>query len=69
VVLVRDDARVVVRSSHSFSIEDAVWWPDMGHELRTHRLVITIPPGTNNVISDWCIDCLAMSREQAGVPA
>jgi uncharacterized heparinase superfamily protein len=69
VVLVRDDARVVVRSSHSFSIEDAVWWPDMGHELRTHRLVITMPPGASNVVSDWSIERMTASHEQAGVPA
>jgi uncharacterized heparinase superfamily protein len=65
----RGDARVVVRSSHPFRIEDAVWWPDMGKELRTHRLVINVPPGANNVVSEWCIRRPTASRDQAGVPA
>jgi uncharacterized heparinase superfamily protein len=66
--LARGDARVVVRSSDPLTIEDAVWWPDMGHELRTHRLVITMPPGANSVVSEWCIEPPTSSRE-AGVPA
>jgi uncharacterized heparinase superfamily protein len=69
VVLTRGDARVVMRSSHPFSIEDAVWWPDMGRELRTHRLVITVPPGDNNVISEWRIESVTASQEKMRVQA
>jgi uncharacterized heparinase superfamily protein len=65
----RGDARIVVRSSRPFSIEDAVWWPDMGKELKTHRLAITMPPGANNVVSEWCIERPTASHDQAGVLA
>jgi hypothetical protein len=41
----------------------------MGKELRTHRLVITMQPDANNVVSEWCIERPTASHDQAGVPA
>jgi uncharacterized heparinase superfamily protein len=38
-------ARTLVRSSKPMALEDAVWWPDMGQELATHRLVVYCEPG------------------------
>jgi uncharacterized heparinase superfamily protein len=32
-------------ASAPFAIEDAVWWPDMGVEVPTKRLVISLAPG------------------------
>ena len=32
-------------------LEDAVWWPDMGCEIPTRRLVSTLAPGERDVIS------------------
>jgi len=40
VVLSRGAARLMVTSSSGFAIENAVWWPDMGAERRTRRLVL-----------------------------
>lgn len=38
------DARAVIRSSKPIAVESAVWWPDMGCELATRRLVIRRDP-------------------------
>jgi uncharacterized heparinase superfamily protein len=37
-------AAIKVTSSEPIKIEPAVWWPDMGVELRTSRLVIRLAP-------------------------
>ncbi|MEQ1698340.1 MAG: alginate lyase family protein, partial [Hyphomicrobiaceae bacterium] len=46
VLIDQPDANTTIQSSHPITIEPAVWWPDMGHEHATHRLKITLPPGT-----------------------
>ena len=38
-------ASALLTASAPFAIEDAVWWPDMGVEVPTKRLVITLAPG------------------------
>lgn len=36
---------ITVESDHPMTIEDAVWWPDMGRELQTRRLRIKLEHG------------------------
>jgi uncharacterized heparinase superfamily protein len=38
-------ASALLTASAPFAIEDAVWWPDMGVEVPTKRLVIALRPG------------------------
>lgn len=38
-------ACALLTASAPFAIEDAVWWPDMGVEVPTKRLVIALRPG------------------------
>lgn len=39
------EQRLVLRSGVAARIEDAVWWPDMGREIATRRIVIAWPDG------------------------
>jgi uncharacterized heparinase superfamily protein len=41
--LVSGPVTIAASSSHPFALEDAVWWPDMGHEVVTKRLRVTLP--------------------------
>jgi uncharacterized heparinase superfamily protein len=45
VMLSRGSARVKLAASHAFAIEPAVWWPAMGVEVATSRLVARLAPG------------------------
>ncbi len=47
--LARGAARVIVTSSRALIVEPAVWWPDMGVERPTQRLVIGLLPGAPEV--------------------
>lgn len=38
-------ASALLTASAPFAIEEAVWWPDMGVEVPTKRLVISLAPG------------------------
>jgi len=38
-------ASIIMQTSQPLAIEGAVWWPDMGHERKTCRLVIIPPTG------------------------
>ena len=38
-------ASIIMQTSQPLAIEGAVWWPDMGHERKTCRLVISPPTG------------------------
>jgi hypothetical protein len=49
--LARGRAIVNMNSSLPISLEPASWWPDMGHELPTHRLRIAIVPGMDEVFT------------------
>lgn len=42
----RDGTAIEVTSSLPFKLESAVWWPDIGVEQTTHRLVVQLAPGT-----------------------
>lgn len=44
-MLSRRKATVRLRSSHPVVVEPAVWWPDMGTEIATSRLVMRLHPG------------------------
>jgi uncharacterized heparinase superfamily protein len=46
VVITRARAQLRLTCTHRVRIEDAVWWPDMGLEQKTHRLVADLAPGT-----------------------
>ena len=54
-VLTRGAARARFRANVAVSCEDAVWWPDMGEERATQRLTLKVPPGRQDVTSefDW----------------
>ena len=43
--IARGRVRIAVSSTGCIRIEPAVWWPDLGLELATHRLVIDMQPG------------------------
>lgn len=45
--LIGEKATAIVSASHELSVEPAVWWPDMGVEQATSRLVMTLAPGDN----------------------
>jgi uncharacterized heparinase superfamily protein len=51
--LSRGDARARFRADVAISCEDAVWWPEMGEERATKRLVLKVPPGTPEVTSEF----------------
>ena len=44
VTLMRDATRIVLAASHPVTIEDAVWWPDMGQAKPTQRLIVRLEP-------------------------
>jgi uncharacterized heparinase superfamily protein len=46
-------AAIKVTSSEPISIEPAVWWPDMGTELKTSRLVIRLAPPMRAVTTEF----------------
>jgi uncharacterized heparinase superfamily protein len=50
------EAAIKVTSSAPISIEPAVWWPDMGKELETSRLIIRLAPPVQAVTTEFEID-------------
>lgn len=44
--IARDGATVDLAASHPLAVEAAVWWPDMGVELPTRRLLLRLAPGS-----------------------
>lgn len=42
---------VRMRSTGPVAIENAVWWPDMGHELQTRRLRVRLAPGVREAVT------------------
>lgn len=44
-ILHRGEVSIAVRGSAPLYVEPAVWWPDMGVEIATRRLCLTLPPG------------------------
>ena len=51
--LIRGAASVKMRSSAKISIENALWWPDMGYEHATKRLVIAVDPGAAEISTNF----------------
>jgi len=51
--LTRGASQARFRASLPVAYEDAVWSPDMGHELPTKRLRIKVPPGRQDVTSEF----------------
>ncbi len=41
----RGEVSIAIRGSAPLHVEPAVWWPDMGVEVATRRLCLTLPPG------------------------
>ena len=58
--LIGEKGAALMTSSHEVSIEPAVWWPDMGVELPTNRLVMTLPKGED---AAW-IELVRQDREE-----
>jgi len=46
-LLERGAARIVMASDWEPEVNPAVWWPDMGHEIPTQRIVVALPPGVS----------------------
>src|SRR6185503_10296738 len=44
-VIRREGVTVVLECSAPSLLEEAVWWPDMGVEIPTHRLRVYLPSG------------------------
>lgn len=42
--ITRNGATIELRSDLPVTLEPAVWWPDMGHEMPTIRLRLLVPP-------------------------
>lgn len=55
VVLVRGETRVQIHASQPLEIEPAVWWPDLGCELATTRLLIRLAPGECEVTTRFIL--------------
>lgn len=41
----RGEVSITIKGSARLYVEPAVWWPDMGVEIATRRLCLTLPPG------------------------
>ena len=44
-ILHRGEVSIAIKGSAPLRVEPAVWWPDMGVEVATRRLCLTLPPG------------------------
>jgi hypothetical protein len=53
--LARAGARVTMACSHPLVREPAVWWPDIGCEMATTRLVMTLPLGALRATAELSI--------------
>jgi uncharacterized heparinase superfamily protein len=51
--LTRGGARIDLSANVDIRIEDAVWWPDMGQERATKRLVLLAPPGAKKITAEF----------------
>ncbi|SEF02872.1 Glycosyltransferase involved in cell wall bisynthesis [Rhizobiales bacterium GAS188] len=49
--LQRENATLTLTCSRPLALEEAVWWPDMGCEIATRRLVSSLAAGERDVIS------------------
>lgn len=47
--------RATVQASHPLTVEDWVWWPDIGHEQPTRRLRLQLPPATTSCWTEFTI--------------
>ena len=56
-IVTRGDARLAITASQPLAAEPAIWWPDMGQEIETTRLRLTLPPS-----------CLESSLELVATP-
>jgi uncharacterized heparinase superfamily protein len=50
--LTRGPARLRLSANVEIKCEDAVWWPDMGRECATKRLVLTAPSGASEIVTE-----------------
>ena len=57
--LTRGTTRIALEFTLPIECEPAVWWPDMGHELATRRLTLTLPTATREAITTFQV----LSRE------
>jgi hypothetical protein len=48
----RGPAHLRLIANVEIKCEDAVWWPDMGRERATKRLVLTASPGASEIVTD-----------------
>lgn len=67
--LSRGNSTATFSSTLPLAVEPAVWWPDMGHEFATHRLVCALPPGTREAVTRITIEsCGPPAPAQSAVP-
>lgn len=60
----RGAAPVRMTATQPIEVEPAVWWPDMGHEIATRRLVLRLAPGVMGATTELRVD-----RRTAGATA
>ena len=63
VTLARGRARISLRSTAKIVCEDAVWWPDLGYELPTRRLRLTLEGGRGQIVSFFEIEATGSPTE------
>jgi hypothetical protein len=51
--LTRGAATIAFSANVDIRAEAAVWWPDMGEERATTRLVLIAPPGAREITSEF----------------
>jgi hypothetical protein len=49
--IVQDGVEIVLDSTVPLTLEPAVWWPDKGVELKTHRLRAKFAPGERHAVT------------------
>jgi uncharacterized heparinase superfamily protein len=60
---------VHMTSSSPIAIEDAVWWPDMGHEMATSRLRVRLAAGSQEAVTTFAViseDAIATGSSAMG---
>lgn len=51
-------------SGAPMAVVDAIWWPDMGAEIATKRILVSVEPGVREVITIFTIEPIGPQRAQ-----
>ena len=58
------DRSIRVESGAPMAVHEAVWWPDMGAQIRTKRILVSVEPGSREVITTFAIEPTGPQRAQ-----